>query len=205
MATKKIKSIINLDSLIENDTTQQNTKHNIPTTNSSINNNNIIPCNPNEIDYTRSNNYLNDNIQPSTHRYPTKSRQQKSTPMIIPPDSLKVRQSSRFLSPKLYTNNTIHALTVKVALQPFPGETTYLVLDGDTGMAQSYKPLIKYLKTRTIWENGMCKELGRLIQGFNNTQGTNTCKMMLIEEIKQIPQDQTIMYARIVLDCRTQK
>ena len=96
-------------------------------------------------------------------------------------------------------------MTINADLQSFPGETTYLVLDDEIGMEQSYKQLINNPKTKEIWENGMCKELSRLIQGYNKTQGRNTCKIMTVDEIQPIPRDQTIMYARIVVDYRTQK
>ena len=51
----------------------------------------------------------------------------------------------------------------------------------------------------------MCKELGRLLQGYKSTKGTNTCVVLMPEQVKQILKDQTTMYARIVLDYRTMK
>ena len=96
-------------------------------------------------------------------------------------------------------------MTVNAALQSFPGKNAYLVLDSKTGMEQSYKQLIQNPKTKTIWENGMCKELGQLTQGYNKTQGTKTCKIMTINEIKQIPRNCTVIYVRIIVDYRTQK
>ena len=44
------------------------------------------------------------------------------------------------------------------------------------------------------------KELGRLAQGYEDTKGTNTVRFMDREQIKQIPKDQTVTYARIVVD-----
>ena len=51
----------------------------------------------------------------------------------------------------------------------------------------------------------MCKELGRLAQGFGSTEGTDTIRFMTINEIKEIPRDKTVTYARIVVDYRPQK
>ncbi len=52
---------------------------------------------------------------------------------------------------------------------------------------------------------GMCIELGRLVQGYKDTKSTNTIKFMTLEEIKHIPKDQVVIYARIVPDYRPQK
>ena len=51
----------------------------------------------------------------------------------------------------------------------------------------------------------MCVKLGRLTQGFGNTQGTNTCEFMSINKIRNIPKDQTVTYAQTVVDYRSQK
>ena len=51
----------------------------------------------------------------------------------------------------------------------------------------------------------MCKELGRLAQGYGDVQGTSTIKFLTMEEIGRIPQDRTVTYARIVVDFRPQK
>ena len=51
----------------------------------------------------------------------------------------------------------------------------------------------------------MCVELGRLAQGYEYTKGTHTIKFMTLEEIKQIPGDRTVTYARIVVDFWPQK
>ena len=51
----------------------------------------------------------------------------------------------------------------------------------------------------------MCKELGRLAQGYGDTEGTNTVFFMTHEEIKRIPKDRTVTYTRIVVDYRPQK
>jgi hypothetical protein len=52
----------------------------------------------------------------------------------------------------------------------------------------------------------MCKELGRLLQGYkHHTEGTNTLFFMDKNEIRNIPKDKTVTYARIVVDYRPQK
>ena len=51
----------------------------------------------------------------------------------------------------------------------------------------------------------MAKELGRLAQGFGDTKGTDTIRFLTRDEIKCIPADHTITYARIVVDYRPQK
>ena len=51
----------------------------------------------------------------------------------------------------------------------------------------------------------MAKELGRLTQGFGDTEGTDIICFLSREEIKCIPVDRTITYARIVVDYRQQK
>ena len=58
---------------------------------------------------------------------------------------------------------------------------------------------------RDDWIEVMCKELGRLAQGYNETAGTDTIRFLTHEEIRCIPADRTVTYARIVVDYRPQK
>jgi len=51
----------------------------------------------------------------------------------------------------------------------------------------------------------MCKELGRLAQGYKDTKGNNTDFFMSKDEIKLIPKDRTVTYARIAVDYCPQK
>ena len=51
----------------------------------------------------------------------------------------------------------------------------------------------------------MCKELGRLAQGWGGKEGTDTVFFMTPEEITQIPCDRTVTYTRIVVDYHPQK
>ena len=59
--------------------------------------------------------------------------------------------------------------------------------------------------TAPTWTHTMCKELGRLSQGYQNTKGTNTIKFLTHKEIKNIPADQTVTYPRVVVNFRPQK
>ena len=51
----------------------------------------------------------------------------------------------------------------------------------------------------------MCKELGRLAQGYGETEGTDTLRFLTHEETRNIPKDRTVTYMRIVVDYRPQK
>ena len=55
---------------------------------------------------------------------------------------------------------------------------------------------------RATWIKAMCIELGRLAQGYKDTKGTNTIKFLTPDEIRHIPNDRTVTYARIVVDYR---
>jgi hypothetical protein len=68
-----------------------------------------------------------------------------------------------------------------------------------------YKKLIAEPLIRDVWMKAMCKELGRLAQGFDGTEGTDTIRFLSLDEIKSIPTDRTVTYARIVVDYRPQK
>ena len=61
-----------------------------------------------------------------------------------------------------------------------------------------YEQLIAEPELRAVWMKTMCIELGRLAQGYEDTKGTNTIKFMTLEEIKQIPGDRTVTYARML-------
>ncbi len=68
-----------------------------------------------------------------------------------------------------------------------------------------YEKLTQDPIMQDTWTKAMCKELGRLAQGFDTTKGTDTVFFMTIDEIKRIPKDRTVTYARIVVDYRPQK
>ena len=70
-----------------------------------------------------------------------------------------------------------------------------------------YRKLAKDPVTHDVWQTAFGKESGRMAQGDNKTQtiGTNCIFVMSHEEIRQIPEDRVITYARIVVDFRSQK
>ena len=57
------------------------------------------------------------------------------------------------------------------------------------------------------WRTGLGKEFGNIVQGDNKTgkKGTNCAFVMTHEQIKNIPKDRVVTYARIVIDHRQQK
>ncbi len=63
-----------------------------------------------------------------------------------------------------------------------------------------YYKIIKVPELKEVWMTDMCIDLGRLLQGCKDTKVTNTIKFMTLEEIKHIPKDQDVTYARIVPD-----
>ena len=67
-------------------------------------------------------------------------------------------------------------------------------------MNTKYQKLVDDPILREIWEMAMCVELGRLTQGFGDTKGTETMRFLELDEIKNIPRDQIVRYARIMLD-----
>ena len=64
-----------------------------------------------------------------------------------------------------------------------------------------YAKTIKVPELRGVWFAAMCKELGRIAQGWGNTKGTDTIRFMNCNKISTIPSDRMVMYARIVYDC----
>lgn len=68
-----------------------------------------------------------------------------------------------------------------------------------------YRKVVKVPELRDTWTKAMSKELGNISQGFGDEKGTNTVKFLTHEEIKTIPADRKVTYARIVVDYRPQK
>ena len=65
-----------------------------------------------------------------------------------------------------------------------------------------YKQLIEDPLLRDTWAKAMCKELGKLRQDFEDTEGTDTIKFLDLEGIKNTLKDRTVTYVRIVVDYR---
>ena len=70
-----------------------------------------------------------------------------------------------------------------------------------------YRKLLRDPITNEVWSTAFGKEWGRMAQGDNKTgeKGTNSIFVMNHEEIKHIPKDRVVTYARIVVDFRAQK
>ena len=71
----------------------------------------------------------------------------------------------------------------------------------------SYRKLAKDQITRETWTIGFGKEFGNLAQGDKKTgtPGMDAIRVMTLEEIKNIPTDKVVTYARVVVDFRPQK
>ena len=54
----------------------------------------------------------------------------------------------------------------------------------DTGeMITSYRKLMQIPALKHVWEEAMCKELGKISNGWNDTEGTQTVRFLTHEEI----------------------
>ncbi len=60
------------------------------------------------------------------------------------------------------------------------------------------------------WLKAMCKELGNIAQGYNNSnkinvKGTDTVKFLTLDKIAKIPKEHRVNYAHMVVDYQAQK
>lgn len=80
------------------------------------------------------------------------------------------------------------------------------VMNTNTVEMQNYQKLIKHDSTQHVWSAAFCKELCQLAQGYNYVvEGTTTLFFMDKHEIRNIPNDKRVAYARILVDNRPQK
>ena len=82
------------------------------------------------------------------------------------------------------------------------------VVHPETGKTiTSYKKLAKDMVTKETWTIGFGKEFGNLAQGDDKTgtPGMDAIRVMTLEEIKNIPADRVVTYARVVVDFRPKK
>lgn len=94
-------------------------------------------------------------------------------------------------------------LNLQVPLEEVAGAG---VVNPETGETiTKYDKLLQIPALRQIWSKAMCKELGRLAQGYGDEKGTDTIQFMSVDEIRAIPKNKTVTYARIVVDYRPQK
>jgi hypothetical protein len=69
----------------------------------------------------------------------------------------------------------------------------------------SYKKLTNNPLLQKTWMKAMCKELGNIAQGYEQEKRRNTVRFLTNHEIRAIPKDRKITYARIAINCRPQK
>jgi hypothetical protein len=101
---------------------------------------------------------------------------------------------------KLKTKSTPAGLDLQQIATPMVHPTT-----GET--ISSYKRLMNDPVTAEIWQTAFGKDFGGMAQGDHKTgqKGTNSIFVMKHDEIKVIPNDRTVTYARVVVDFRPQK
>jgi hypothetical protein len=135
--------------------------------------------------------------RPATHRYPSRAPRY--------PTRHGIDQSQRLQNKSLFAGSAIQGLLQNEEARLLHHQAN-AVLNPDTGSPMSYDELIRNPKTRALWSGAMTKELARLSQGIDGlTVGTNTVFFMSPDDIKTIPSDRTVTYARIVVDFRPQK
>jgi hypothetical protein len=71
-----------------------------------------------------------------------------------------------------------------------------------TGKEMEYTALMKDPVLQPLWKIGIGNEVGRLVQGIRDIQGTNTCFLI---ELKNIPKDRQITYGKIVCEYKPHK
>jgi hypothetical protein len=71
----------------------------------------------------------------------------------------------------------------------------------------SYKHLMQDPAMLEVWQTAFGKDLGGMAQGDNKTghKGTKSIFVMTHDEVKSIPQNQTVTYALVVIDFHPQK
>jgi hypothetical protein len=71
----------------------------------------------------------------------------------------------------------------------------------------SYKWLLHNPATSETWQTAFGKDFGGMVQGDNRTgqKGTNSIFVMTHDEVARIPKNQTVTYARVVVDFCPQK
>ena len=68
-----------------------------------------------------------------------------------------------------------------------------------------YKKMIDEPLLRDVWMEAMCVKPGCLTQEYGDMKGTDTINFMSLDEIPNIPADQTVTYARIMVGYQEQK
>ena len=96
---------------------------------------------------------------------------------------------------KLKTKPSLVCLDLQQVAMPMVHPTT-----GET--ISSYKRLVHNLATAEVWQTAFGKDFGGMAQGDDKTcqKGTNSIFVMTHDKIKHIPKNQTVTYARVVVD-----
>lgn len=68
-----------------------------------------------------------------------------------------------------------------------------------------HKQLMEDPLLQKMWQEAMCRELGRSSQGCADVEGTNTVHFLTHEEIRNVPADRMVTHARTVVDHRPHK
>jgi hypothetical protein len=104
------------------------------------------------------------------------------------------------ISTKLKTKSASSCLNVAQVAMP--------IIHPKTGEGiSSYKQLMHDPATSEVWQTTFGKDFGGMAQGNNKMgpKGTNSVFIMTHDEVKLIPKNQTVMYARVIIDFHPQK
>ena len=96
-------------------------------------------------------------------------------------DALKdrVKEGETNVDPEHFANGVVHPVTKETITK--------------------YKKLIDDPLLRDTWLEAMCKELGRLAQGYGDVKGTNTVRFMSLDEIKTSPRTEWLRMQELLL------
>ena len=140
--------------------------------------------------------------EPASPRVPTpeQPRVLPATPQLRRSKRLQRKRLLNRLASKPQYRDFIVNLVLKYK---FP--VAHPVLDPLTGRMMEYRDLLKHPdpQVRQLWERGMCRELGRLAQGFGGSKEATNCIQFI--NFNQIPTHKKATYARIVAELREQK
>jgi hypothetical protein len=113
------------------------------------------------------------------------------------------QHSITFITPR--TPNGINTLALKHVtstwhILPLLHQANGIIHPVTKEKITKYEKLANDPITQTTWQEAICKELGRLVQGYDDTPGMNTFFFISPDEIKMIPCNRSVTYARIVMD-----
>ena len=156
-----------------------------------------IPYNESEI--IPPNSPIFNNHCPSTHQYPTRARNRLRHLIDC---VLKEHTVNMCMVPEMVESAIRPLWSIKYSATHRPTtDCMYNVMNEETGEMQNNHKLLKQDSTREIWALSMCKDLGKLSQGYKGlVEGTYTFFLMSHDKIRDIPPDKTVTYARIVVN-----